>query len=69
MIGSEPYTWSGCEQRKRKHGLQSSILSLCQRRDCLGKEIRYASDMVLKYSQKGDGDLLRSTTIKTSLIG
>ena len=69
MIGSEPYTWSGCEQRKRKHGLQSSILSPCQRRDYLGKEIRYASDMVLKHLQERDSDLLRSATIETSLIG
>ena len=69
VVGSGPYMWSGYEQMKENHWLQSSILSPCQRRDCLGKEVRYASDMVLKYSQKGDGDLLRSTTIKTSLIG
>ena len=51
MVGSEPYTWSGCEQRKRKCWLQSSILSPCQRRDCLGKEVRYAFDIVLKHSR------------------
>ena len=43
--------------------------SPCQGRDCLGKEVRYASDMVLKHSQKGDSDLLRSATIETPLIG
>ena len=26
---SGPYTWSGCEQRKRKRWLQSSILNPC----------------------------------------
>ena len=69
VVGSGPYTWSGCEQRKGKHWLQGSILSLCQGRVCLGKEVRYASNMVLKHSQKRDSDLLRSITIETPLIG
>ena len=69
MAGSELYTWSGCEQRKRKRWLQSSILNSCQRHHCLGKEVRYASDIVLKRSQKGDSDFLTSTIIETSLIG
>ena len=38
-------------------------------RDCLGKEVRYAFDMVLKHSQKGDSDFLRLTAIGTPLIG
>ena len=53
MVGSRPYTWSGCEQLKRKRRLKDPILGLCQRRDCLGKKVRYAPDMVLKHSQKG----------------
>ena len=68
LAGSESYTWSDCEQRKRKRWLQSSILNLCQRRDYLGKKVRYASDMVLKHSQKGDSDFLRSAAIGTPLI-
>ena len=44
------YTWSGCEQRKGKHWLQGAILSPCQGRDCLEKEVRYASDLVLKHT-------------------
>ena len=44
-------------------------LSPCQRCDCFGKEVRYAPKMVLKHSQKGDSDLLRSATIDTPLIG
>ena len=66
---SEPYTWNGCEQWKGKRWLQGSILSPCQGRDCLRKEVRYASNMVLKHSQKGHSDLLRSATIETPLIG
>ena len=66
---SGPYTWSGCKQRKRKNWLQSSILNPCQRCDYLEKEVRYASDMVLKHSQKEDSDNLRSATIETPLIG
>ena len=31
--------------RKRTHWLQDMILSLCQGHDCLGKEVRYASNM------------------------
>ena len=46
-------TWNGCEQRKRKCWLKDPILGLCQRRDCLKKEVRYVLDMVLKHSQKG----------------
>ena len=53
MVGSRLYTWNGCEQRKRKHWLYDPILGPCQRRDCLGKEVRYAHDMVLKHSEKG----------------
>ena len=37
--------------------------------DCLGKEVRYASDIVLKHSQKGDSDLLGSVATETPLIG
>jgi len=43
--------------------------NLCQGRDCLGKEVRYAFDMVLKHSQKGDSDLQRLATIEIPLIG
>ena len=53
VVGSRHYTWSGCEQRKRKRWLKDLILGLCQRRNCIGKEVRYAPDMVLKHSQKG----------------
>ena len=67
--GSRPYTWNGYEQRKGKHWLQGSTLSPCQRCDCFRKEVRYAPKMVLKHSQKGDSDLLRSATIDTPLIG
>ena len=69
VVGFGPYTWSGCEQRKGKHWLQGSILSPCQGRDCLGKEVRYASDMVLKHSQKGDSDFLKLAAMGISLIG
>ena len=68
VAGFGPYTWSDCEQRKRKRWLQSSILNLCQRHDYLGKKVRYAYDMVLKYSQKGDSDFLRSAAIETPFI-
>ena len=54
MAESGPYTWSGYEQRKRKRWLESFILSPCQRRDCLKKEVRYALDIILKHSQKGE---------------
>ena len=53
MVGSRPYTWNGCEQRKRKRSLKDPILGLCQRRDCIRKKVRYAPNMVLKKSQKG----------------
>ena len=52
VVGFGPYTWNGCEQRKRKHWLKDPIPSSCQRRDCLGKEVRCAPDMVLKHLQK-----------------
>ena len=55
--------------RKKKCWLQDSILIPCQGHDCLGKEVKYASDMVLKHSQKGDSDLQRLATIETPLIG
>ena len=69
MAGFGPYTWNGYEQRKGKGWLQGFIISLCQGRDCLRKEVIYALDMVLKHSQKGDSDILRLAIIKTSLIG
>ena len=47
MVGFRPYTWNDCEQRKRKRCLKNPILSPCQKHDCLGKEVRYAFDMVL----------------------
>ena len=50
MVGSGPYTWNGCEQRKRKSWLKDPILGPCQRRDCIGKKVRYAPDLVLKHS-------------------
>ena len=53
VVGSGPYTWKGCTQRKSKCWLKDPILGLCQRRDCLGKEVRFVLDMVLKHSQKG----------------
>ena len=53
VVGSEPYTWSGCEQGKRKRCLKDLFLGQCQRRDYLGKEVRYAPDMVLKHLQEG----------------
>ena len=53
VVGFRPYTWSGCEQRKRKHWLQNPIIGSYQRHDYLGKEVRYTPDMVLKHSQKG----------------
>ena len=37
--------------------------------DCLGMEVRYAFDIVLKHSQKGDSDLLGSIAIETPFIG
>ena len=52
VVGSGHYTWSGCEQRKRKRWLKDLILGLCQRRNCIRKEVRYVPDMVLKHSQK-----------------
>ena len=60
--------WNGYEQRKGKCWLQGFILSSCQRRDYLRKEVRYASDMVLEHSQKGDSDFLRSAAIETPFI-
>ena len=66
VVGSGPYMWSGCKQRKRKRWLQNPILGLCQRRDCLDKEVRYAPDMVLKHSQKGD--FLRSAAMRIPLL-
>ena len=68
VVRSRPYTWSGCEQRKRKHWLQHPILGPFQRRDCLGKKVRYAPDMVLKH-KKGDSDFLRSAAMRIPLIG
>ena len=53
VVGSGPYTWSGCERGKRKRWLKDLILGQCQRHDYLGKEVRYAPDMVLKHLQKG----------------
>ena len=44
-------------KRKGKRWLQNYILSSCQRRDYLENKVRYASDMVFKYSQKVDGEV------------
>ena len=52
VVGFGPYKWNGCEQRKRKRWLKDPNPSLYQRRDYLGKEVRYALDMVFKHSQK-----------------
>ena len=54
MVESRPYMWNGCEQRRRKRWLKDLVLGLCKRRDYLGKEVRYAPDMILKHSQKGE---------------
>ena len=69
VVGYGPYMWNGYEQRKGKCWLQGSILSLCQRGDCLRKEVRYTPDMVFKHSQKGDSDILRLETTETPFIG
>ena len=51
VVGSGPYTWNGCEQRKMKCWLKDPIIGSCQRRDYLGNEVRYAPNMVLKHLQ------------------
>ena len=50
VVGFGPYTWNDCEQRKRKRCLKDPIFGPYQKHDCLGKKVRYASDMVLKHS-------------------
>ena len=52
MVGSGPYTWNDCEQRKMKCLLKDPIIGSCQRRGCPGKKVRYAPNMVFKHSQK-----------------
>ena len=52
MVESGLYTWSSCEQGERKCWLRDLSWSVLKR-DCLGKEVRFAHDMVLKHSQKG----------------
>ena len=69
MVGFGPYTWNDCEQRKRKRCLKDPILGPCQRRDCLGKEVRYALTWYSSTHKKGDSGFLRSATIRTHLIG
>ena len=53
VVGFGSYMWSAYEQRKMKRWLKDPILGPCQRHDSLRKEVKYASNMILKHSQKG----------------
>ena len=66
---SRPYSWSGCEQGRGN--VSHKILPLPHANDVttLGKEQDMHLMWVLKHSQKGDNDLLRSGTMETPLIG
>ena len=47
MVEFGLYTWSDCEKWERKHWLRDFILACAKSMTaCLGKEVRFALDMV-----------------------